>query len=92
MIEGIWLPIVTPFKNNEIDYKSYKKMIHHYINEGVSGIIPLGTTGESPSISDYEYEKLVNNTLEFVNNRVPVYVGLGGNSTYKVIDKLKWQN
>lgn len=88
MIQGIWLPIITPFKNDRIDYISYKKLIDHYISEGISGIIPLGTTGESPTISDYEYEELIDYTMQFVKERVPVYVGLGSNYTAKLIKQL----
>lgn len=89
MLEGIWLPIITPFSKDEIDYKSYKKLIDHYIDKGISGLIPLGTTGEVPTISDYEYEELIEKTMEYVKNRVPVYVGLGGNNTHKVVKQLK---
>lgn len=89
MIEGIWLPIITPFLNDEVDFKSYKGLIDHYINKGISGLIPLGTTGESPTISDYEFEKIIEKTMEYTNNRMPVYIGIGGNNTKKVIKQLK---
>ena len=59
MLEGIWLPIITPFSKDKIDYKSYKRLIDYYIDKGISGLIPLGTTGEVPTISDYEYEELI---------------------------------
>ncbi|WP_221563279.1 dihydrodipicolinate synthase family protein [Alkalihalobacillus sp. TS-13] len=52
-IEGVGLPIVTPFKDGEIDLQSYVKLIDHYINQGISGIMPLATTGESPTIDEY---------------------------------------
>ncbi len=89
MIEGIWLPIITPFKNDNIDYISYEKLINHYIAQGISGIIPLGTTGESPTITEYEYEQLIERTLTYVNGRVPVYVGLGSNFTAKLKSQIK---
>jgi len=88
-IEGLWLPIITPFKNNEIDYVSYKRLIDYYIDKGISGLIPLGTTGESPTISEEEYENILEKTMEYAKNRVPVYVGLGGNNTSKVVKQLK---
>jgi len=58
-MKGIWLPIITPLKDDHIDTKSYKKMINHYIDEGITGIIPMGTTDESPALDDYEKELLV---------------------------------
>ncbi|MFP4017002.1 MAG: 4-hydroxy-tetrahydrodipicolinate synthase [Halanaerobiales bacterium] len=91
-VEGLWLPIITPFKDNEIDLVSYKNLIEHYISKGITGIIPLATTGECPTISDYEFELMINKSIEFVNNRIPIYIGLGGNYTEKVIKKLKILN
>ena len=88
-IEGIWLPIITPFKDDEVDYQSYKRLVNYYIDKGISGLIPLGTTGESPTITEEEYENIIEKTMEFNNNRVPVYVGLGGNNTAKVVKQLK---
>ncbi len=89
MLEGIYLPIITPFSDYEIDFKSYKRLIDHYVDRGISGLIPLGTTGEVSTISEYEYEEIIEKTIEYTKNRVPVYVGLGGNNTYKVIKQLK---
>jgi 4-hydroxy-tetrahydrodipicolinate synthase len=87
-IEGVWLPIITPFKNDNMDFKAYENLIDHYINKGISGLIPMGTTGESPTISDNEYEEILEKTMEYTNGRVPVYVGLGGNYTAKVVKQL----
>lgn len=89
MLNGVYVPLITPFKDGEVDYDGYKKLVEHYINQGVQGITPLATTGESPVLSDYEYEKLLNITSETNNNRVKVYVGHGGNNTRKLIEKLK---
>ncbi len=88
-IEGIWLPLITPFLNDRLDLISYKKLIDYYIGKNIDGIIPLGTTGESPSVSDEEMEKIVEKTVEFVNGRIPVFIGAGGNYTDKVIKKIK---
>jgi 4-hydroxy-tetrahydrodipicolinate synthase len=44
-LKGVWLPIITPFTNNEVDYVSFRKLIDYYIDKNISGIIPLGTTG-----------------------------------------------
>jgi 4-hydroxy-tetrahydrodipicolinate synthase len=88
-IEGVWLPIITPFYNGGVDVESYTKLIDHYINQGISGIMPLGTTGESPAIEQEELEIIIEKTVEIVNGRIPVFVGHGGNYTKKVIEKLK---
>lgn len=88
-ISGVWLPIITPFIEDKIDYKSYKRMIDHYAEKGISGLIPLGTTGEIPVLSDYEFEEMIDKTLEYNEDRLPVYVGVGGNYTAKVINKVK---
>lgn len=88
-VNGVWLPIVTPFFEDRVDFKSYKKMIEHYISKGITGIIPLGTTGESPTVEEKEAEEIIEKTMEYVNGRVPVIVGVGGNNTKKVLEKLK---
>lgn len=86
---GIWLPIVTPFQDNAVDYDSYQKLIEHYLGQGISGLIPMGTTGESPVISPAEYEAILDATLSTVAGRVPVFDGLGGNHTDSVLGKIK---
>ncbi len=88
-LNGVWLPIITPFHDDKIDYTSYKRLIDHYTDTGISGIIPLGTTGEIPTLDDYEFEDMIDKTLEYNKGRLPIYVGIGGNYTAKVIKKLK---
>ncbi|MDP4089241.1 MAG: 4-hydroxy-tetrahydrodipicolinate synthase [Bacillota bacterium] len=88
-LSGVWLPIITPFRDDKVDFESYKKLIEYYIGKGISGIIPLGTTGEGPTIDGIEYEAIIYKTMEFVDGRLPVFVGLGGNNTKKVLKELK---
>lgn len=88
-LTGVWLPIITPFKDGRVDYKSYKKLITHYSDKGISGIIPLGTTGEISTLSDYEFEEMIEKTMEFNRDRLPVYIGIGGNDTARVMKKVK---
>lgn len=88
-LRGIYLPIITPFSGDEVDYVSYKKMIDFYLTKGIAGIVPLGTTGESPTVSEYEYEKILEKTVEFTNKQVPIYVGFGGNYTNKMVKQIK---
>lgn len=89
LLSGIWLPIITPFKDGRVDYKSYKKLITHYSDKGISGIIPLGTTGEITTLSDFEFEEMIEKTMEFNRDRLPIYVGIGGNDTSRVMKKVK---
>jgi 4-hydroxy-tetrahydrodipicolinate synthase len=86
---GIWIPIITPFYNGEIDFASYKELVEYYISNGIAGLIPVGTTGESPTISDYELEQLTEKTLEYSSNRIHVFIGVGGNYTNQVVNRLK---
>lgn len=88
-LQGLWLPIITPFSNGQIDFSSYEKLINYYIEKGIAGLMPLGTTGESPTVTEYELEQLIDKTLEYVNGRIPVYVGMGGNNTAKLETQLK---
>jgi 4-hydroxy-tetrahydrodipicolinate synthase len=87
-LSGVWLPIVTPFHDGAVDFLSYETLIEHYIAAGVSGIFPLGTTGESPTLDDDESEALIERTLGVVAGRVPVFVGIGGNATAKTLKTL----
>lgn len=87
--EGIWLPIVTPFLNDKLDTASYRRMIDAYIDRGIHGLVPMGTTGESPTLSASEADAVIYETVAAVNGRIPVYLGLGGNNTRAVADKLK---
>lgn len=88
-LTGVWLPIITPFRDDKIDFKSYKRLIEHYSDKGISGFIPLGTTGEIPTLSDYEFEEMIERTMDYNKKRLPVYIGIGGNYTANVIKKVK---
>lgn len=88
-IRGVWLPIVTPFVDNYVDFHSYENLLNYYKNKGITGVMPVGTTGESPSITAYEYEKIIETTMRVIDGDIPVFIGLGGNVTDNIIDKLK---
>jgi 4-hydroxy-tetrahydrodipicolinate synthase len=88
-LSGVWLPIVTPFHGGAVDFASYEHLLEHYIGLGIGGIFPLGTTGESPTLDDVESEAIVDRTLAVVAGRVPVFVGIGGNATTKVLRALR---
>jgi len=84
-ISGIWLPVITPFLDGRVDLVSYPRLVEHYLQAGVSGIFPLGTTGESPTLEEDEVRAIIDCTSEVVAGRVPIYVGIGGNATRKVV-------
>jgi 4-hydroxy-tetrahydrodipicolinate synthase len=85
MISGVWVPLVTPFKDGQVDLESYRHLIEHYVTRGVTGLFPLGTTGEAPTLDEEEADTVVAATVETVAGRVPVFVGIGGNATRKVV-------
>ena len=89
MVGGVWVPLVTPFRDGLVDLKSYRRLIEHYVAQGVSGLFPLGTTGEAPTLDDVETDALLAETVEAVAGRVPVFVGIGGNATHKVIRTIR---
>ncbi len=86
---GVWLPVVTPFRDGQVDYESFETLVNNYVDMGISGIIPLGTTGECPVINETEFINLIDKTIETVNYRIPVYAGVGGNDTASVITRIK---
>ena len=85
---GLWVPLITPFKDGAVDYASYERLIDHYLNFDIDGLFPLGTTGEQPALDQAEIDQLVERTVARAG-RVPVYVGVGGNTTTKVVKELK---
>ncbi|MEM0142608.1 MAG: 4-hydroxy-tetrahydrodipicolinate synthase [Candidatus Parvarchaeum sp.] len=85
-IHGCITALITPFDNKlEVDYEGFKKNIKFQIENGVTGIVPLGTTGESPTITENEFKDIVSTSVEVVQNKVPVIVGTGSNSTEKTV-------
>jgi len=81
--------LLTPFKDNKVDYEGYKKLIDFQIENGTHGLVPVGTTGESPTLSHDEHKKLVEVCIEQSNGRVPVIAGAGSNSTAEAVDFVK---
>jgi 4-hydroxy-tetrahydrodipicolinate synthase len=89
MFTGVYTAMVTPFKDGAIDYVSLEGIIEMQIAGGVDGILPMGTTGESPTVSHKEHKKLVKEVVKLVNGRVKVIAGTGSNSTEEAIDLSK---
>lgn len=90
ILGGTGVAIVTPFNEDfSIDYNALGNFCDHLINNGVNYLVVLGTTGETPTLSKQEKIDIINYTIERVDGRVPVVVGVGGNSTQNVIEDLK---
>ncbi len=85
MIHGSLVAIVTPFQNGVIDEEALINLIEFQIENGTHGIVPCGTTGESPTLSHEEHEHVIELTVKTVNKRVPVIAGTGSNSTKEAI-------
>ena len=78
--------VITPFKNHEIDFSSLNKIINYLIENGSDGLVPCGTTGESPTLSHEEHKKVVEEVIKVNDNRVPIIAGTGSNNTFEAID------
>nr|WP_309501375.1 4-hydroxy-tetrahydrodipicolinate synthase [uncultured Roseovarius sp.] len=81
MIKGSLPALVTPFKNGAVDFDTLKKLVEWHIGEGSHGLVPVGTTGESPTLSHEEHEAVVEAVVQAANGRVPVVAGAGSNNT-----------
>ena len=86
MLKGSFTALITPFKNGKIDEESFRSFIDFQINEGIHGVVPVGTTGESPTLSHEEHKQAVEICIDQANKRVPVIAGTGSNNTEEAID------
>ena len=85
MFKGSNVALITPFKNNGLDEESYIKLIHFHINNGTNGLVPAGTTGESPTLSHDEHQRVIDLCVKESKGKVPVIAGTGSNSTEEAI-------
>jgi len=90
MFEGVYVAIPTPFKNGEIDREALKNHIEFLVKNGVDGIVPCGTTGESATLSYEEHEEVIALTIEQCRGRVKVIAGTGSNSTEEAVRLTKF--
>ena len=89
MFKGSNVALITPFKNDRLDEESYIKLIHFQIDNGTSGLVPAGTTGESPTLSHEEHQKVIDLCIKESNGKIPVIAGTGSNSTAEAISLTK---
>ncbi len=85
MFKGSNVALVTPFKNNKLDEDTYIKLIHFHIENGTGGLVPAGTTGESPTLSHQEHQRVIDLCVKESNGKLPVFAGTGSNSTEEAI-------
>tara|TARA_B100000700_G_scaffold322991_1_gene425830 strand:+ start:629 stop:1501 length:873 start_codon:yes stop_codon:yes gene_type:complete len=89
MFKGSIVALITPFKNEKMDEECYSSLIHHHISNGTRGIVPAGTTGESPTLNHNEHKKVIEIAVKECNGKIPVIAGTGSNSTSEAIELSK---
>ena len=85
MFKGSNVALITPFKNNSLDEEAYIKLIHFHMDNGTSGLVPAGTTGESPTLNHDEHQRVIDLCINESNGKIPGIAGTGSNSTEEAI-------
>ena len=85
-LTGTLTALVTPFQRDQVAHDDLKKLVEHQIKGGINGLVPVGTTGESPTVSHEEHMEVVQAVIELARGRVPVVAGTGSNSTHEAVD------
>lgn len=87
--EGVFVPNVTPFKDGEIDEKGLRRLIDYIVDQGATGLVPAGTTGECATLSHEEHIRVIEVVVSQAGGRVPVIAGIGTNSTHETISLME---
>lgn len=87
---GLWLPVITPFNDGQLDTSSLTRLINHYSRQPLNGFIVAATTGESLTLNDEETEKIVSIAAEAVAGRIPIFLGLSGSNTAKLLEFIQY--
>jgi len=90
MFKGSIVALITPFKNNKLDENCYINLIHHHLKNGTSGLVPAGTTGESPTLTHKEHKRVIELCVKESKGKIPVIAGTGSNSTEEAISLTKF--
>ena len=90
MFKGSIVALVTPFKDNKLDEERYISLINHHLKNGTSGLVPAGTTGESPTLSHKEHQRVIEMCVNESKGKIPVIAGTGSNSTQEAIELTKF--
>ncbi len=83
---GSYVALVTPFKNGKVDIDAFQKLVEWHIASGTHGLVPCGTTGETPTLTESEHKSLIEACIEAADGRVPVIAGAGSNATEKAVE------
>ena len=86
MFKGSIVALITPFKEDRLDESNYIKLINYHLENGTHGLVPGGTTGESPTLSHEEHKKIINLSVKECKNKIPVIAGTGSNSTSEAVE------
>ena len=86
MFKGSIPAVITPFIENKVDYNSLHKVLTYLIDNGSHGLVPCGTTGESPTLSHDEHKNIIEETIKITDKRIPVIAGTGSNNTLEAIE------
>ena len=89
MFKGSNVALITPFKDNKLDVEAYIKLIHFHLKNGTNGLVPAGTTGESPTLSHEEHQQVIELCIKESKGAIPVIAGTGSNSTKEAISLTK---
>jgi len=89
MFKGSNVALITPFKDNNLDEENYIKLINFHLENNTNGLVPAGTTGESPTLSHKEHEKVIELCINEAKGKIPVIAGTGSNSTQEAVDLTK---
>jgi 4-hydroxy-tetrahydrodipicolinate synthase len=89
MFKGSIVALITPFKNDKLDEDNYSKILHHHLKNGTNGVVPAGTTGESPTLSHIEHKKVIEIAIKECKGKIPIIAGTGSNSTSEAIELSK---
>ena len=90
MFKGSIVALITPFKNDKLDEENYINLIHYHLKNGTHGLVPGGTTGESPTLSHDEHKKIINLSVKECKDKIPVIAGTGSNSTAEAVELSKF--
>ena len=88
-LNGVFTALVTPFTDNAVDFDTFRRLCRRQIDSGISGLVPCGTTGETPSLSNDEWQKLIQIAVEESAGDIPVIAGCGTNSTQSTVENVR---
>ena len=90
MLKGSIVALITPFKDDSLNEDNYIKLIDYHLNNGTNGVVPGGTTGESPTLSHNEHKKIIQIAVKECKSKIPVIAGTGSNSTDEAVELSKF--